>query len=65
MERNIVDIKPTATELKLVRNTKLISDYKMLRKVGESKSDILVILQNKYDIKKSLIYQVIKSVENA
>jgi hypothetical protein len=52
-------------EQKIMRNTELISDYKIFSRAGKPKADIVVILMNKYNIKKSLVYNLINSIQNA
>jgi hypothetical protein len=53
----------TPTEAKNARNMAIINDCKILAKYGTKKSDIIIIIKNKYGIQKSLIYQLIKEIE--
>jgi len=57
--------KISPTEGKMARNIGIIADYKILKKTGKKRPEIIILLKEKYSIEKSLVYQIIRAVENA
>jgi hypothetical protein len=57
--------KITPIEEKTIRNIGIISDYKLLIKSGKKRPETRVMLMAKYNVQKSLVYQISKQVENS